>query len=325
MVPLMSTQLNALVAASNVPTQSAWYGTNTTKPFGASAAPANFQSVPIVALMSTQLNVLVAASNVPTQSALRGPNTTKPFGATAAPKNLLSMPMVALMLTQLNALVAASKYRRSRRCVSANTTRPFGATAAVLNLLSVLIILLMSMQLNALVVALKVPTQSACFGANTARPFAAIAAPLNLPLVTPMLMSTQVKACAKARENTGVNAVKAKAVVVKVAVRVAGVMVEVTAAEMVRQRRKCGVHYCEWLAQAVARVGIGSGGTAEAKGACAAAMEAPSSDGDRRAGATVVAAAITQRRPPLAAIFLQRWESGRAALNLLRNGVPWVS
>ena len=38
-VELMSTQLNTLAVASNVPTQSALYGTNTTNPFGAVAAP----------------------------------------------------------------------------------------------------------------------------------------------------------------------------------------------------------------------------------------------------------------------------------------------
>ena len=68
-VALMSTQLNALVAALNVPTQSAFAGANATRPFGATAAPANFESMLIVALMSTQLNAFVEASNVPTQSA----------------------------------------------------------------------------------------------------------------------------------------------------------------------------------------------------------------------------------------------------------------
>ena len=54
-VALMSMQLNALVAASNVPTQSALRGANTTRPFEATAAPPNLESVLIVALMSTQV------------------------------------------------------------------------------------------------------------------------------------------------------------------------------------------------------------------------------------------------------------------------------
>ena len=38
-VGVMSMQLNALVAASNVPTQSAFCGANTISPVGATAAP----------------------------------------------------------------------------------------------------------------------------------------------------------------------------------------------------------------------------------------------------------------------------------------------
>ena len=84
----MSTQLNALVAASKVPTQSARLGENTTSPLGATVEDWNLKSELIVELMSTQLNVLVAASNVPTQSAWSGVNTTSPFGAIAACLNL---------------------------------------------------------------------------------------------------------------------------------------------------------------------------------------------------------------------------------------------
>ena len=81
----MSMQLNAFVATSNVPTQSAQSGANTIRPFGEVAAPRNFVFVLSVALISTQLKALVAALNVPTQSAFDGANTSSPFEATAAP------------------------------------------------------------------------------------------------------------------------------------------------------------------------------------------------------------------------------------------------
>lgn len=69
-VELTSKQLNALVAALKIPTQLELNGANTTKPFGATAAPPNLLLMLVVALMSMQLNALVVASKVPTQSAL---------------------------------------------------------------------------------------------------------------------------------------------------------------------------------------------------------------------------------------------------------------
>ena len=61
-VELMSTQLNTLDIASNVPMQSALRGGNTISPFGATAVPRNFLSVLSVDVMSVQLNGNVNAN-----------------------------------------------------------------------------------------------------------------------------------------------------------------------------------------------------------------------------------------------------------------------
>ena len=69
----METQLNASLAASKTPTQSAPYGAKTTRPLAAVAAPINLLSVLRVEAMETQLNASLAASlaasKTPTQSA----------------------------------------------------------------------------------------------------------------------------------------------------------------------------------------------------------------------------------------------------------------
>ena len=84
----MSTQLNALLAASNTPTQSAVHGAKTTSPLPAVAALRNLPWMLRVEEMSTQLNALLAASKTPTQLANKyGAKTTSPLAAVAAPAN----------------------------------------------------------------------------------------------------------------------------------------------------------------------------------------------------------------------------------------------
>ena len=81
----MSTQLNASLAASKTPTQSALYGAKTTSPLAAVAAPSNLPSMLRVEEISTQLNALLAALKTPTQSAPSGAKTTSPLAAVVAP------------------------------------------------------------------------------------------------------------------------------------------------------------------------------------------------------------------------------------------------
>ena len=84
-VEAMETQLNASLAASKTPTQSAWSGAKTTSPLPAVATPQNLESMLSVEAMETQLNALLVGLKTPTQSALPGAKTTRPLPAVAAP------------------------------------------------------------------------------------------------------------------------------------------------------------------------------------------------------------------------------------------------